>query len=99
MAVLVPELAARMLLKLYVEVEVVVDDKSELTEDVELMASTCIPGRRHRVHAYPLDPVHGTGDPRVGGEPAENALMVRLIDGEGGWRLATPPPVLLRLMC
>jgi hypothetical protein len=40
MAVLVPELPARMLLKLYVGVAEVVDDKSELTEDVELMAST-----------------------------------------------------------
>jgi len=39
--VLVPDSAASMLLRLTVEVVVAVDDKSELIEEVELMASTC----------------------------------------------------------
>jgi hypothetical protein len=39
--VLVPDSAARMLLRLTAVFVVVVDDKSELIEEVELMASTC----------------------------------------------------------
>jgi len=92
MAALVPELPDKMLLILYVEVEAVVADTS--AEVVELIASTYIPGRRGRTHAYPLDPVQETGDLRVGGKPAENAINLRLIDARWGWRLATPPPVL-----
>jgi tRNA A37 threonylcarbamoyltransferase TsaD len=45
--VLAPELAARIELMLIAGVVEVVDDRSELTADVELIASTCIPGRRH----------------------------------------------------
>jgi hypothetical protein len=51
--VLVPALAARIELILIAGVVGVVDDKSELTAEVELIASTCIPGRRHGIHAYP----------------------------------------------
>jgi len=62
-AVLEPVLAAKMLLMLY-SVLAVVDDTSELAEDVVLIASTYIPGRRHKAHAHPwirvIDP--GTGE-------------------------------------
>jgi hypothetical protein len=51
-AVLEPVLADRMLLMLY-SVLAVVDDTSELTEDVVLIATTYIPGRRHGAHAHP----------------------------------------------
>jgi hypothetical protein len=52
-AVLEPELAARMLLMLYVGTVEVVDDKSELAEEDVLIALTYIPGRRHGTHAHP----------------------------------------------
>jgi hypothetical protein len=54
--VLEPELAARILLISIAEFVVVVDDKSELTAEVVLMASTYIPGKRHRARAFPLAP-------------------------------------------
>jgi tRNA A37 threonylcarbamoyltransferase TsaD len=51
--VLSPELAARIELILIDGVVEAVDERSELTADVELIASTCIPGRHHAANAYP----------------------------------------------
>jgi hypothetical protein len=96
--VLVPAVAARMELISIAGVVGVVDDKSELTAEVVLMASTYIPGRRHRVHAYPLDPVQETGELRVGGKPTEDALKIRLIEDEARVASRDATLVLRRLL-
>jgi hypothetical protein len=80
-AVLVPELAVRILLILYAEVEEVVSDKIVSTE--ELIASTSLPGGSERIPAHPANPVYKTGNLKVGGELFGNLLKVIFIDGKG----------------
>jgi hypothetical protein len=55
-AVLVPELAVRILLISYVEVEAVVSETSVSTE--ELIASTSLVGGSERIPARPANPVY-----------------------------------------
>jgi hypothetical protein len=87
-----PVAAARMLLISTAEFVDVVDDKSELTAEVVLIASTYIPGRRYCTHAYPLGPGQTTGSLRVGREQVESSLKIRIIGNEAEVAPCCAPP-------
>jgi hypothetical protein len=83
-----PVSAASILLRstdAFVDVDVAVDDKSELTEEVVLIASTC-----SYKDAIAYTPASESG--AFAREPAINSRMKR-VKMVRRWRLATPPPL------